>query len=216
MMHKNKPYISSPPRLHRHPPPTFPTSPFPAALPATTGEVRFVLGCISQLREGEFFLEDTSGEVRIDVTEAAATGGFFTESCVVVAEGIMRADGIFHVRALGFPPAERKEVSLSAAHGLNFFGGHPLTEAQRAAQLQALTQSNPEERMVVFADVWLDRPEVLERIKARLAGACGEGGVCLCALVLLLLFISWMFMGKPCFVRKDGRFPFEIHTFGSR
>lgn len=54
--------------------------------------------------------------------------------------------------------------------GLDFFGGAPLKadEVLRAAQWEA---DNEEDSVVVLADVWLDKPETLDRLRTVFAGA---------------------------------------------
>ena len=42
------------------------------------GETRFVMGCISQLQDGRYFLEDLSDALPIELSEAQTTSGFFT------------------------------------------------------------------------------------------------------------------------------------------
>ncbi|XP_010209329.1 PREDICTED: DNA polymerase epsilon subunit 2-like isoform X1 [Tinamus guttatus] len=50
------------------------------------GEV-IVLGMITQLKEGKFFLEDPTGVVQLDLSKAQFHSGLYTESCFVLAEG---------------------------------------------------------------------------------------------------------------------------------
>ena len=93
------------------------------ALLGTTGERRFVLGALSQLEDGRYWLEDATGSCAVDVSGAATSAGLFTENCVVVAEGSLRRDGVFEARALGFPPVEPRGESLKAlGPHLDLFG----------------------------------------------------------------------------------------------
>ena len=48
------------------------------ALLGAVGELRFVLGCISQLQDGRFFLEDLSDALPLDLSAANTASGFFT------------------------------------------------------------------------------------------------------------------------------------------
>lgn len=48
------------------------------ALLGAVGELRFVLGCISQLQDGRFFLEDLSDAIPLDLSAANTASGFFT------------------------------------------------------------------------------------------------------------------------------------------
>ena len=62
-----------------------------------------VLGMITMLKEGKYFLEDPSGAVEMNLSKAVFHTGIFTECCFVLAEGSYK-DQVFHVTALGFPP----------------------------------------------------------------------------------------------------------------
>ena len=48
------------------------------ALLGCVGERRYVMGCISQLEDGKYFLEDLSGRLQLDLTHAETTEGFYT------------------------------------------------------------------------------------------------------------------------------------------
>lgn len=69
------------------------------ALLGTAGATHFVLGALSLLDDGRYWLEDTTGSVAVDLAGAATAAGLFTENCVVVAEGALRRDGVFEARS---------------------------------------------------------------------------------------------------------------------
>lgn len=48
------------------------------ALLGCVGQVKFVMGCISQLQDGRYFLEDMSDSLPINLEHAQTTSGFFT------------------------------------------------------------------------------------------------------------------------------------------
>ena len=84
---------------------------------------KYVMGCLSQLEDDRFFLEDLSGQIQVDVSNAATSSGLYTENCIVVAEGeVRKADGVLEVRALGFPPAESREDTRNATNFIDFIG----------------------------------------------------------------------------------------------
>ncbi|NWH40692.1 DPOE2 polymerase, partial [Chloropsis hardwickii] len=68
---------------------------------AKVGEV-IVLGMITQLKEGKYFLEDPTGVVQLDLSKAISF------CCDGRAGGIScwYEDEVFHVNAFGFPPTE--------------------------------------------------------------------------------------------------------------
>ncbi|XP_045423712.1 DNA polymerase epsilon subunit 2 isoform X3 [Lemur catta] len=71
-----------------------------------------VLGMITQLKEGKFFLEDPTGTVQLDLSKAQFHSGLYTEACFVLAEGWFE-DQVFHVNAFGFPPTEPSSTTSS-------------------------------------------------------------------------------------------------------
>ncbi|GIL67859.1 hypothetical protein Vafri_21147, partial [Volvox africanus] len=141
------------------------------------GVTRYVLGCISRSEDGRYVLEDTTGAVPLDLTAAETAAGFFTENCVVIAEGAMAHDGAFHVRALGLPPTEPRAALPLAAQRLNIWGGAgggvgPDSEEGAMLALEE-AQRGPMDRIVVLANVWLDRQEVLDSLHTLMAGFSG-------------------------------------------
>ena len=58
--------------------------------------------------------------------------------------------------------------------GLDFFGGRPLREedARRAAEWE---RENGDARIVILADLWLDRPDTLLKLQRVLNGEQGPG-----------------------------------------
>ncbi len=81
----------------------------------------------------------------------------------------MHADGTFHVAALGFPPCEERCELPQSAAALNFFGG-PQPSGDALLQAELAQAERPEERVVLFQNVWLDRQETLDAL-AKVRGA---------------------------------------------
>ncbi|KAG2497843.1 hypothetical protein HYH03_004110 [Edaphochlamys debaryana] len=147
------------------------------SLKGVFGVTRYVLGCISRAEDGRYVLEDTTGSVKLDLSAAMTAAGFYTENCVVIAEGALGHDGAFHVRALGLPPVEPRSALPLAAQRLNTWGGAggavgPDSEAGCVLALEE-AQRGASERVVVLANVWLDRPEVLDSLNTIFNGFSG-------------------------------------------
>ncbi|KAA0711688.1 DNA polymerase epsilon subunit 2 [Triplophysa tibetana] len=139
---------------------------------AKLGEV-IVLGMITQLKEGKFYLEDPSGTVQLNISKAISFpcfhSGLYTESCFVLAEGWYE-DSVFHVNAFGFPPTEPSSITRAYYGNINFFGGPSTTAVKTSAKLKQLEEENEDAMFVVVSDVWLDSVEVLEKIHNMFAG----------------------------------------------
>ncbi|RMZ55648.1 hypothetical protein APUTEX25_000231, partial [Auxenochlorella protothecoides] len=84
------------------------------ALLGLVGQSKYVLGFLSQPREGEYALEDLSARLPLDIQDAERTPGLFTENSIVVAEGQLQPSGRFKAVALGMPPPESRAASIEA------------------------------------------------------------------------------------------------------
>ncbi|XP_064467493.1 DNA polymerase epsilon subunit 2-like [Ornithodoros turicata] len=128
-----------------------------------------VLGMITQLTEGKYHLEDTSGSVEIDLSKASFTGGLFTENCFVLAEG-QYDDGVFHVQTIGLPPAESGMSTQKYFGSINFFGGTRDRSARLSAELRHAEEMHQDAMLVFISDLWLDQHKVFEKLRVLFAG----------------------------------------------
>ena len=135
---------------------------------ASLGQI-IVLGMLTQMKEGSYFLEDATGSVELDLKEAVFHTGLYTENCFVLAEGSYD-DNVFHVTALGFPPAEPSKVTRSHFGNINFFGGPSQTCAKASSKLEAVEQEHRDSMFVILSDVWLDKPKVMAKLRAMFTG----------------------------------------------
>ncbi|XP_062378257.1 DNA polymerase epsilon subunit 2 [Sardina pilchardus] len=132
------------------------------------GEV-IVLGMVTQLKEGKYYLEDPSGTIQLDISKAQFHSGLYTESCFVLAEGWYE-DSVFHINAFGFPPTEPSSTTRAYYGNMNFFGGPSTTSVKTSAKLKQLEEENEDAMFVIVSDLWLDNVEVLEKIHTMFSG----------------------------------------------
>nr|XP_030131166.3 DNA polymerase epsilon subunit 2 isoform X2 [Taeniopygia guttata] len=144
--------------------------------PAKVGEV-IVLGMITQLKEGKFFLEDPTGVVQLDLSKAQFHSGLYTESSFVLAEGWYE-DEVFHVNAFGFPPTEPSATTRAFYGNINFFGGPSSSSVKASAKLKQLEEENEDAMFVFVSDVWLDQAEVLEKLHIMFSGYSSAPPTC--------------------------------------
>ncbi len=86
----------------------------------------------------------------------------------MLAEGSL-IDGIFEVKAIGFPPAEFETVSRSYFGNVNYFGGpNDLNCKSSLALSQA--QLSLDTMICFLSDVWLDSPRVMEKLQTLFIG----------------------------------------------
>uniref|UniRef100_A0AAQ6ANL1 DNA polymerase epsilon subunit n=1 Tax=Amphiprion ocellaris TaxID=80972 RepID=A0AAQ6ANL1_AMPOC len=141
---------------------------------AKLGEV-IVLGMITQLKEGKFYLEDPSGTIQLDMSKFH--NGLYTESCFVLAEGWYE-DSVFHVNGFGFPPTEPSSATRAYYGNLNFFGGPSTTSVKASSKLKQLEEENEDAMFVIISDVWLDSVEVMEKLNIMFSGYAAMPPTC--------------------------------------
>ncbi|XP_028402077.1 DNA polymerase epsilon subunit 2-like [Dendronephthya gigantea] len=128
-----------------------------------------VLGMIAQIKEGKYYLEDCTGVVQVDLSNTKYHTGLFTENCFVLAEGLYE-DGIFHVDAIGCPPAEPAQVTRNYFGNINFFGGPSKIAVSASEKMRTIEEENQEAMFVILSDVWLDLPRVIAKLRVLFHG----------------------------------------------
>lgn len=119
---------------------------------------RFVCGFLTKHEQGQFFIEDLSARLPIDLTGCDTADGLFTENCVVVAEGELLPGGEFRAIALGLPPAESREESIEALQGHDMFGA-----SSKCSDENEPTEDDGD-RIIILSDVHLDAPQNMENL----------------------------------------------------
>ena len=122
------------------------------------GEQKFVTGFLTKHEEGQYFIEDLSARLPVDLSACDTADGLFTENCVVVAEGSLQPGGEFRASALGLPPAESRDESLAALQGLDLFSGSSMAGKDQR------TGVDDGDRVVFVSDVHLDNPKVFDNL----------------------------------------------------
>lgn len=123
-----------------------------------------ILGMLSQIKEGKYYLEDLTGAVEIDLSNAKFHEGLFTESCFVLAEGYY-VDSIFHVLAVGLPPHETATTTRAYYGNFNFFGGCSNPSEESLNRLKKIEKDRKDAKFVILCDIWLDQEEVLKKLE---------------------------------------------------
>lgn len=86
------------------------------------GQNFLILGFLTYNSKGNLQMEDPSGKIEIDISQANPTEGlYYYPGCIVLAEGIYFSVGHkFHITSLTHPPAERREVTQEAVGNIDF------------------------------------------------------------------------------------------------
>lgn len=160
---------------------------------------RLVLGMLTQLEEGSWFLEDLNGSIRVDLSQAHVTAGFHTDSSFVIAQGQLidmdQGDPIFQIFAMGTPPLERRESSLVAlGKDSNLFGGQ--FEPSEASTLLDLEKEAVDSMFLFVSDVALDNAHVMAGLRHIFEGYL-EDEIIPTIVVFMGNFLSHPFGQKP-------------------
>lgn len=126
---------------------------------------KFLLGMIVQVEEGQYYLEDITAQVPIDLNGAdVLTDGFITENCVVLVEGKM-VDGVLKVDKMGHPMIETRRDALDTIGLQNtdiFKSISSLSELEKMREQEIRHGQDGE--FVVLSDVHLDNSVVMEKL----------------------------------------------------
>uniref|UniRef100_A0A182IP63 DNA polymerase epsilon subunit n=1 Tax=Anopheles atroparvus TaxID=41427 RepID=A0A182IP63_ANOAO len=128
-----------------------------------------LLGLLTQLTEGKFYLEDPTGAIPIDLSDAIYSAGLFCEGCFVLAYGKYR-DGTLKIEEIGFPPPEMSSSSRAFFGSINSWGGPSQTLLKYSRNLSELEKANADSSIVFVSDCWLDVPEVMAKLSQLLKG----------------------------------------------
>jgi len=128
-----------------------------------------VLGLLLQLQEGVYYLEDPTGQVPVNLSNAVITdGSFVTEHSILLAEGHFQ-DGVLVVHRLGQPLPETRADSLAA---IQQQVSHPYYSTIRTITKNKKLSSSvgeTQQSFVILSDVQADHPRVMQRLEAILA-----------------------------------------------
>lgn len=139
--------------------------------------MKCVLGMISQIEEGKYFLEDLDASVQVDLSglNEESTQGLFTENSIVLCDGYMSATSdSYCVTRMALPPAEPRIQTIRTFPNIDFFGDGADTEPSTRSRIQLaearLKSQNIRNFILVLADLWLDDPVVCKNLQTTLLG----------------------------------------------
>ncbi|TPP58493.1 DNA polymerase epsilon subunit [Fasciola gigantica] len=162
-----------------------------------------ILGMLCQLREGDWHLEDPSGIIRLDLTNAIFHEGLFPEGCIVLVEGAYE-DKLLRVTGMGLPPTELSDASRRVFSVSNPFGGGSAgapaaPQDPKMHRLLTTTQAGADAMLVLLGETKLDRTGCIDQLATLFAGYSSCPPV---AFVLTGNFLSPDSTGCTCSERR--------------
>lgn len=119
-----------------------------------------ILGILIQIEEGQYYLEDPTGQVPVSFQKSITVDGFYvTEHNILLIEGRF-IDGILYIDRLGHPLQEERQDSLKA---IQQQVSHPFYQQNNDIEISENTS------FVVVSDVYLDQPRVLQQLESLFA-----------------------------------------------
>lgn len=154
---------------------------------------RYVFGLITEMSEGIYSLEDPEEFITLDFSNLKESpNDFIMEGGLFLLKGICLGSR-FLVQSISSVPCEKRKETMSMlthpdiSEATNF--AEPLHELKQM-ELQAKNA-----RFVIVSEVWLDQPQILERLKTLFDGFNAQG-----SLPELFIFIGPFSSNPP----KDG------------
>lgn len=149
------------------------------------GRSFLLLGLLRPNYKGGWSLEDPSGSVEVDLSQAIPTvGTFYVSGCILLAEGIYFSAGHkFHVASLAHPPGERREATMDAIGNLDLLGVHQQSSPNYISRIDKdlkirmhlLERELTDHRFAFLGgDLFLDQPQILEALRKVFAKLEGD------------------------------------------
>lgn len=140
------------------------------------GQNFLLLGLLSRNPKGNWCMEDPSGSIEIDISQALPTSGlYYVPGCIVLAEGIYFTVGNrFHVSSITHPPGEKREQTLEAIGNLDLMGLHGQTSSNYISRLDNelkirlfyLEKELTDHRIVILGgDIFLDQMNTMQALR---------------------------------------------------
>lgn len=140
------------------------------------GKNFLLLGLMKKNSKGNWSLEDPSGDVELEISQAIPNKGtYFVPGCILLVEGIYYSAGHkFHVTSIAHPPGERREATLDAIGNVDFLGIHQLSKTNYVSRLDKnlkirlhfLEKELTDHKLVVLGgDIFLDQLVTLEALR---------------------------------------------------
>lgn len=129
----------------------------------------YVMGLLTELTEGQYYLEDIGGFIKLDLKKANFQDGLIMESSIVIVNGNFQ-EGVLHVENIGLPPAESSNNARVDFGNSNTFGGSHNLSLKFSEKLKIFEESNKDGMIVFVSEIWLDDVTVLRKFKTMIEG----------------------------------------------
>ncbi|KAL5103635.1 DNA polymerase epsilon subunit 2 [Taenia crassiceps] len=136
-------------------------------------EMVIVLGVLVQLRNAQWYLEDPTNLVKLDLSNTRFHQGIFSEGAIVLAEGYYDDNAeVFRATGIGLPPVECAAETRKYFSVTNPFGGESLDApaAPVDQKMSRLLDASPDSMLVLLGETHLDVTGCLEHLETIFTG----------------------------------------------
>ncbi|CCH42644.1 DNA polymerase epsilon subunit B [Wickerhamomyces ciferrii] len=127
---------------------------------------RFMLFGMLTLMNGEWYLQDNSDKIQLDINQADPNlGSYYVPGNMVLCDGI-HSNGKFYCSSIGHPPGERRTDTLEAIGNLDFLGIHANMRIDRElhTRLKLLERELDHKIIILGANCYLDDLKTLDAL----------------------------------------------------
>ncbi|KAL5963522.1 DNA polymerase epsilon subunit 2, partial [Taenia solium] len=136
-------------------------------------EMVIVLGVLVQLKNAQWYLEDPTNLVKLDLSNSRFHQGIFSEGAIVLAEGYYDDNAeVFRATGIGLPPVERAAETRKYFSVTNPFDGESLDApaAPVDQRMSRLLDASPDSMLVLLGETRLDVAGCLEHLETIFTG----------------------------------------------
>lgn len=128
---------------------------------------RFLLFGMLTLINGDWFLEDNTDKIQLDLNQTEPnTGCYYTQGNFVLCDGIY-SGGLFYCSSLGHPPGERRSETLEANGNIDFLGIHAnlRIDKELSRRLRLLEMELEHKIIILGSNCYLDDLRTFDALK---------------------------------------------------
>ncbi|KAK9471607.1 uncharacterized protein V1510DRAFT_419766 [Dipodascopsis tothii] len=133
------------------------------------GKEFLVLGLLNVGANGQYWAEDPSGSVELDLAACPSTNEYIVPGNIYLLQGVYLRSERFQARSVALPPPEPRALSREVYGYPDFLGSQSRLDRALEERMRAEEQRLAEKLVVLGPDLFLDDPELFARLGQVLA-----------------------------------------------
>lgn len=137
-----------------------------------------LFGMLGKLEGDQYFIEDETGYVALDLTETSFQDRIYTPGCITMADGEWNGQ-VFRVTQMQMPPLNASLLNRMELKTLFQGNDYPMN----------ISESQQNQIIIMLSDIWLDHESVLNKLE-KLFRSFHSENICPNAIVFMGNFLS--------------------------